>query len=375
MACALKTYALKLTKDKSGSTGGSRTAPTPTAESVKSRAESTRVLNLRELLFLVLSLAFWVSMMTVAGCAERQLTAPTPQMDAAEPFWIRVLLAENLTNCTLKVPSSFSVTNTHTQTAQAHFDQVDVPINVTISAGRITIAGRAFRGNEVIILPHDPYIFNVNGDDYRGKLKLTVNPDGDSFEVVNVVPLEPYLAGVVGAEMPDYWQPAALAAQAVAARTYCLYIKRRFGSKRRWDVRQTAANQVYLGCIAESAKIWEAVNRTYGRVLVCKHPNGSEDIFPAYYCSTCGGHTENSKHVFGDSFQPLRGVRCPYCKDVAKLSSFFWPMAEFDKAKVSTALLQRYPKLKQLAPGGRGEITSITGATYCVSMEMKMCTK
>jgi stage II sporulation protein D len=275
-------------------------------------------------------------------------------MDIEQRFWVRVLLLDDVRSCTLKAASPFVILDARTQTRQARFGQADVSIDVSVSAGGITIAGQPFTSNETVILPDEPHIFNLNGDDYRGKLKLILNADGNSFDAVNHVPLEPYLAGVVGAEMPNYWEPAALKAQTIAARTYCLYIKKRFGSKRTWDVRRTAANQVYLGVAAESAQVWNAIDRTYGRVMVCTHPDGTEGIFPAYYSSTCGGHTENSKNVFGDSFEPLVGVPCPYCKDVAKPSFFYWPRLEFDKTYVTTRLLQRYPKLKHL-----GEITNI----------------
>ncbi|NOQ94127.1 MAG: protease modulator HflC, partial [Methylophaga sp.] len=123
-----------------------------------------------------------------------------------------------------------------------------------------------FANEKVIIFPDDPYIFSLNDKDYRGKLRLIVNPDGNSFDVINMVPPEPYLAGVVGAEMPGYWEPEALKAQAITARTYCFYIKKRFGAKRNWDMKQTAAHQVYQGLSAESAQIWQAVNQTKGQV-------------------------------------------------------------------------------------------------------------
>lgn len=290
----------------------------------------------------------------LGGCRGRQFTGPTPQMDIEPQFWVRVLLLEDITGCTLKTVSAFSVINAQTQGTEARFEEVGASINIRTAAGRIAVGGHLVTGKEAIILPDDPHIFNLNGDDYRGKLKLIINPDGSSFDAVNLVPLEPYLASVVGAEMPNYWEPAALAAQAIAARTYCLYIKKHFGSKRTWDVRKTQANQVYLGVVAESTQTWNAVYRTYGQVLVCKHPAGNEDIFPTYYSSTCGGHTENSEHVFGDSFEPLVGVPCPYCKEVAKPSFFFWPMAQFDKATVTTNLSRRYSSLKRL-----GEITNI----------------
>ena len=290
----------------------------------------------------------------LGGCRGRRFTGPTPQMDIEPQFWVRVLLLEDITGCTLKTVSAFSVINAQTQGTEARFEEVGASINIRTAAGKIAVGGHLVTGKAAIILPDDPHIFNLNGDNYRGKLKLIINPDGSSFDAVNLVPLEPYLASVVGAEMPNYWEPAALAAQAIAARTYCLYIKKHFGSKRSWDVRKTQANQVYLGVVAESNQTWNAVYRTYGQVLVCKHPAGNEDIFPTYYSSTCGGHTENSEHVFGDSFGPLVGIPCPYCKEVAKPSFFFWPMAQFDKATVTTNLSRRYSSLKRL-----GKITNI----------------
>ncbi|UCE99690.1 MAG: SpoIID/LytB domain-containing protein [Planctomycetota bacterium] len=278
-------------------------------------------------------------------------------MDIEQRFWVRVLLLDDVQSCKLFAPSAFRVINSETQTTVGHVGRLNKPLNINISNRRIVVAGMALMGRETIILPDDPHIFEINDQDYRGKLMLIVNDDGNSFDAINFVPLEPYLAGVVGAEMPDYWEPAALQAQAVAARTYCLYIKNHFGSKRTWDVKKTEANQVYLGVSAESARVWDAIYRTWGQVLVCKQSNDSDALFPAYYSSTCGGHTENSKHVFGDSFEPLVGVPCPYCKEVAKPSFFFWPMVRFDKNTVTNKILQSYPKLKKL-----GKVTDIIPA-------------
>ncbi len=283
------------------------------------------------------------------------MASPTPQMDIEPRFWIRVLLLENVKSCHLGVSTSFAVLDSEIQTAKVRFSGSDSSTQITISAGRVTIRGRSFTSEEITILPDKPYIFSLNGNDYRGKLKLIVNSGGDSFDAVNVVPLEPYLAGVVGAEMPNYWEPAALQAQAIAARTYCLYYKRQFGRNRHWDVRRTQASQVYVGVAAESAQVWRAVNRTYGKVMVSKDSDGNEGIFPAYYSSTCGGHTENSKNVFGDSFEALVGVPCSYCKNVAKPSFFSWPTVQFDKGAVTNNLLRKYPKLKHL-----GKITGIS---------------
>ncbi len=277
-------------------------------------------------------------------------------MDIEPKFWLRVLLSENLRNCTLTVPSAFHLTDASNQSAitETPFVGIGEPIEVRTANGKLVISGRPLDTGRIIIAPAEPFIVRADRDDYRGKIELRLNPDGKTFNVINHLPVEAYLAGVVGAEMPKNWEPEALKAQAIAARTYCLFIKKRFGTNRSWDLRKTAANQVYLGIRAESRQVWKAVNRTQGQVLVCEQ-NGIKDIFPAYYSSSCGGHTENSKNVFGDSYAPLCGVSCPYCRDVAKPKYFFWPVVKLSKTDISSRLIRRYPQLKAL-----GEITNVT---------------
>jgi len=297
------------------------------------------------------------------SCKPRRTTTPTPGMEAERRHWVRVLLVEDVGSCTVKFGSSFEVigesSDLKSEPGRRLFQEPGASTEIALSGGKITVSGRPFEGGQVSIRPEEPHVFKVNGSEYRGTLKLVIDSGAESFDVINYIPLEAYLAGVVGAEMPDYWEPEALKAQAIAARTYCLYIKKRFGSGRAWDLGRTQAHQVYRGVAAESAQIWDAVNKTRGSVLVCKQPDGTEGIFPTYYSSTCGGHTENSKNVFGDSFEPLAGVRCFYCEEVARPRFYFWPLAQFEAAEVTEKLRQRYPNLKEL-----GEITDITAVEH-----------
>jgi stage II sporulation protein D len=309
-------------------------------------------------------------------------------MSIESRFWVRVLLLHNLTECTIEVPSAFRLTSAEPipgrQTDEPALEPLLEPTRISLVDGQLMLGTTPLAGKEVVLGPEQPCILGLNGLKYRGWLKLIVNREGQSFDAINLVPLEPYLAGVVGEEMPDYWEPEALRAQAIAARTYCLYTKNRFGTNRSYDVSRTQSSQVYGGVAAESAQVWDAVNGTCGQVLIAPElvsengnqrtedggqktagrspssvisPPSSEirGLFPAYYSSSCGGHTTSSEEVFGDSFGPLRSVPCPYCKDVAKLGLFYWPMAAFDRATVTKQLLERYPKLEAL-----GEITDIT---------------
>jgi stage II sporulation protein D len=315
------------------------------------------------------------------GCERRQIVRPTPQMDIESQFWVRVLLANDISECTVSAPSNVSLqgpgSGITSQTESSSSQSLRDKTKVTVSGGRLMLGGAALRGTEVTLSPERPHVFSFDGRDYRGKLRLIVNSQGRTFDAINLVPLEPYLAGVVGAEMPDYWEPEALKAQAIAARTYCLYSKNRFGVNRSWDVSKTQASQVYLGIEAESTQVWNAVNATYGKVLVAPDSNsqagmtaGVPGLFPAYYSSVCGGHTEDSANVFGDSFGPLRGAPCSHCKSVARLSLFFWPMAQCDRKTATQLLVDRYPSLAAL-----GQITRIVASEKSTYDEFSRLTR
>jgi len=290
------------------------------------------------------------------GCDRREVDAPRPKTKAARQFEVRVLLAEDINNCAVQIEAAFDVVDgTDSQNKLARFERIDSPIEVAVSDEGFTILGNTLGGREIIIIPDDVQPFVFNGSGYRGKLKLTFDSNSKTFIAINIVGLEDYLAGVIGAEMPSYWEAEALKAQTIAARGYCLYIKKRFGETRGWDLRKTQANQAYHGIRAESRPVNKAIEQTLGLVLICGQGDDEKDIFPSYYSSTCGGHTENSEGVFGDSFGPLEGVDCPYCEQIAKPALYSWKKVQLDKDNVARRLVQRYPQLKRL-----GKITNIT---------------
>lgn len=112
-----------------------------------------------------------------------------------------------------------------------------------------------------------------------GKLPLTLRagPDSGTFsgtlraatpagrpgdrDIVNRVKLERYVRGVVAREMPATWAPAAVQAQAVAARTYAVY-ERGSANRGHFDVYDTTQSQVYGGVGAETTASNAAVRAT-----------------------------------------------------------------------------------------------------------------
>jgi SpoIID/LytB domain protein len=82
---------------------------------------------------------------------------------------------------------------------------------------------------------------------YRGSLRAaTPTPGSTNRDTVNVLTLDNYIRGVVPHEMPALWQPEALAAQAVAARTYAAF-ERAQSRSRYYQICDTTACQVYRG--------------------------------------------------------------------------------------------------------------------------------
>jgi stage II sporulation protein D len=108
--------------------------------------------------------------------------------------------------------------------------------------------------------------------------------------VVDSVPLELYLRGVVPSEMPRGWQPAAYEAQSVVARTYALS---RLGSRPGYDLVATADDQVYGGIAAEQPATNAAIGATAGQVVTY-----GGHVITAYYSASTGGRTEAVQDAF-----------------------------------------------------------------------------
>ncbi len=100
---------------------------------------------------------------------------------------------------------------------------------------------------------------------YRGQVR--VHEWASGVTAINVVRLQQYLYGVVGAEVPGGWTKAAYAAQAVAARSYALLMRHNArASHRPWDICDTTC-QAYGGVAWESASQSRAVDATGGKYL------------------------------------------------------------------------------------------------------------
>lgn len=131
--------------------------------------------------------------------------------------------------------------------------------------------------------------------------------------VINEVPFEEYIKGVVAGEMPATFELEAIKAQAVASRSYAMYQMTATKDKE-YDVLNTTANQVYL-TDQELKENWKdeydekinkiktAIAETSGEYLTY---NG--EVANAMFFSTSVGATENSEEIFVSALPYLRSV-------------------------------------------------------------------
>jgi stage II sporulation protein D len=126
---------------------------------------------------------------------------------------------------------------------------------------------------------------------------------------VAAVPLEAYVAAVVSREAAPRFHPEALAAMAVAARTYAVGA----AAKPRdpaYDVVGGVEDQVFDGMDGVAAVFREAADRTRG--LVVRYRG---ELALTVYHSTCGGRTEDAGSAWGKDVPYLRAQRCDDCAD------------------------------------------------------------
>lgn len=256
------------------------------------------------------------------------------------------------------------------------------PLRVTVSPDRTVfrrqVTLRALNGalyveNEKapeISLQLQPSSFShgilLNGNPYHGSFRVFA--ENSTLKVVNEVPLEDYVAGVVGSEMPAQWSLEALKAQAIASRSYAAY-RMRHPRKTLYDLQDDVLDQRYLGQNAETPRTRRAVRDTEGVIL----EDPSHRVLLSYFHSRCGGVTESAKEVWRSPSKlknHTQAVKCAFCRNNPAAWSARIPWTEFTSAlKIPptshVASLTKTPsgrvdQLEIVWPGKRLEVPSET---------------
>ena len=164
---------------------------------------------------------------------------------------------------------------------------------VTWDAGA-TVTPEPIDGHSILVTKHDgadPRVSLCGGATYRGELWIghfstTGNAGGSTAakqHVMNHVWVESYLRSVVPAESPSSWPFDALAAQAIAARSYVA------AGDSRWGWASTCDDifcQVYRGVSNETTNTDAAVAQTGGQVR-----RAGSAVARTEFSSSTGGYT------------------------------------------------------------------------------------
>ena len=221
---------------------------------------------------------------------------PAPALAAGD---IRVAIVEGI--ATVEVGSGPMIIGDLAGRPRA--DETPTWLRVRLHDGRVEVHDR--RVTAVRLIPVDGGALRVNNREYPGALEIVPNADG--LAVVNELPLEEYLVGVVRAETGDRMPLEMLKAQAIVARTYAAY-HRQLNAGKLYHIVASTIHQQYLGRVPADSPVWTAVRETEGQVLLWQGR-----LFPAFYHTDSGGHTEDPRAVFAAPNMPaLRPVRVEF---------------------------------------------------------------
>ena len=181
---------------------------------------------------------------------------------------------------------------------------------------------------------------------YKVDLIKALNPETN--EIIEDA-FEDYIKGVLGAEMPASFEPEALKAQAVAARTYA------YKKIKDSQVSNDISELNNIGQAYESVdelknkwganfdkyydKISDAVNDTYGEIMVY-----NDEPILAVFHSTSNGKTEDAKNVWGSDVEYLKSVdssfdiNAPGYEESTRIpaSTVMGKLQEYDKTLILT---------------------------------------
>ncbi|MCL6624575.1 MAG: SpoIID/LytB domain-containing protein [Fimbriimonadales bacterium] len=233
----------------------------------------------------------------------------------------------------------------------------DTPLQVRWGGKGVDVLGASYPYIEVV--PETGSLLLSNGSlkrAYRGWIQI--HPASEGLLAVNLVALEAYVAGVVGAEMPSRAPLEALKAQAVAVRSFAVSRALK-GSTCLYDLEDTHLAQVYPGLQGENPSALQATTLTANEILLYK---GKPAL--ALYHAASGGVTASLKEVFdGEEVPYLSSVED--CDETGKpyegaTTSWVWEVKRADLASLLSRAGWKEGEVVQVRILERGESGRVT---------------
>ena len=240
------------------------------------------------------------------------------------PYLIYLLVL----SCFIQIPLSASKTNPKagpTIKRKSHKSATPTNIKILLFEGSkqklaFILKGLKFYDNQVSLkgknIPkiNGKHIFKtskpleIKGNFYSGLFAIITK--SRSCQLIQLLPLEDYLGGVLAGEISHSWPLESMKVQAVAARTYAYWVMKN-SKKKPYHIKSGTSHQVFKGNERIHPDFKKALASTKGMILAHR----GEPI-QTFFTATCGGETEKPKYVWptGKNFPYFQSVRCPYCK-------------------------------------------------------------
>jgi len=255
--------------------------------------------------FLIFTAALWPFGRASEPSKIKETSYALPE-DASSFENVRVAVVSRAAKVTLSTPSPYRVKDGNGRSLFSGERIVQTEILPTAAGG--LKMGRQIFTTPSLRIDSEEGRLRVNKEEYRHTVEIVRGEDG-MLAVINDLPMEEYLKGVLPSEMMAKWPLEALKAQAVAARTYAVF---RILENRHefYAVGRDVSDQVFGGAGAEDPRTSKAVEATNGQILTYEGR-----VFPAFFHSTCGGATTRADKVWAVRSHPvLSGGKCVFCQ-------------------------------------------------------------
>jgi len=212
-----------------------------------------------------------------------------------------------------------------------------------VSADKLMVNNRFVENGSIWIRGNPETIVQKMGSStsrrYLGRIQI--KPFAKGVYVINHVPTELYLEGVLNAEISTNWHMEVVKAQSVISRTFALY-KMEQRRDYAWHLSAGKFDQVYLGVDIADDRGKYAIGATRGIVVSYKGK-----LAQTFYHSNCGGTTEDPGNIWQYPLPYLRVKSVPYGQ---KDPRFHWEVTlrEADILKVLRRNGQHLNKVKEM---------------------------
>ncbi len=245
-------------------------------------------MNLKKIFVLILAATFFITNAQVDAARNRNQNRQNQNQTQQTSTWQperKIGLLSGVTQVTLQMSAPCIMIEPE---SKKQIRKIQANKNFTIDFAALQYNAVEIRGENIQL--KDLQV-TINGKKYFGGVRI--NKNRGSLTVINLVPVEEYLRGVLPEEMSISFHAEALRAQAVAARSFTLKNTGRHASEG-YDLCAGTHCQVYEGVANVANETDKAVRDTRGEIL---YFNGSAAL--TTFHTDSGGMTESGLNVWG----------------------------------------------------------------------------